>query len=270
LSGLRQLAAVLQTSPESDALLILGQLLDSLPIGFHVNGCTEAFNIEYANDVWERWLEPSRLPVVGKGLAEVFPAAAQTGIVGAMREVCRTGESQHLKNFEFRGLGIVRRGKSSKSSRWDWEIYPLRGPTGGVAHLLNVVMEVTEPTPRKGRPSPAERQAVNRKREQASGVLRIFGFAPGPEDREPVAALSEREQRVADHIALGLTNAGVAGILGLSRTTIATHVAHILFKLGFHSRAQVAAWVAYYRLHPETWPVPRQESLSEAFPTTRL
>ena len=30
----------------------------------------------------------------------------------------------------------------------------------------------------------------------------------------------------------------------LSRPTVASHVAHILTKLGFASRAQIAAWVA--------------------------
>jgi DNA-binding CsgD family transcriptional regulator len=247
-SALHELATVLQASPESDALIILGRLLDSLPIGFHVTDCGDSFRILYGNQVWERWLGPAKLPVVGKTLAEVFPTAAQSGVLEIMREVCSTGEPQHLKSFEFRELGILERGKAGETSRWDWEIYPLSGQGGKVTHLLNVVMDVSEPTPRKGRLSAAERKAVNLQREEASGVLRIFGVAPGPARRKPMESLSPRERQVADLLALGLTNTGAAQALNLSSTTISSHVGHILAKLGFRSRAQVAAWVIESRL----------------------
>jgi DNA-binding CsgD family transcriptional regulator len=223
-------------------LLILGRLLDSLPIGFHVTDCGGAFHIIYGNHAWERWLDPAKLPVVGKAIADVFPTAAQSGVLDIMREVCRTGQPRHLKSFEFRELGVLQRGRVGETSRWDWEIYPLSGPDGEVTHLLNVVMDVTEPAPKKGRPSPAERQVANRKREQASGVLRIFGVAPDPAGRKPSEALSRREQQVADLLALGLTNAEVARGLNLSSATVSSHVGHILSKLGFRSRTQVAAW----------------------------
>jgi len=247
-STLHQLATVLKASPGSDALVILGRLLDSLPIGFHVTACDEAFHVVYGNDVWERWLGPDKLPIVGKALGDVLPTAAQSGVLDTMREVCRTAQSRNLKNFEFRELGIIERGKAGETSRWDWEIYPLSGSRGEVTHLLHVVMDVSEPAPRKGRRSAAERERANRKREQASGVLRIFGVAPGPTGRKPLEALSQREQQVADLLAFGLTNADVARALNLTRATVASHVAHILSKLGFRSRAQVAAWVVEARL----------------------
>lgn len=246
-SALRQLAAVLQASPESDALVILGRLLDSLPIGFHVTDCGGKFRIVYGNLVWERWLPPTKLPVEGKSLAEVFPTAAQSGVLDIMRGVCRTAQAQHLKNFEFRELGRAQRGKPGQTSRWDWEIYPLSGPRGEVTHLLNVVMDVSQP-PKEHRPSAAERQAARRAREHASGVLRIFGIAPGPADRKSPEALSRREKQVADLLAPGLTNSAIAQRLNLSPNTISSHVAHILSKLGFRSRAQVAAWVVEQRL----------------------
>lgn len=56
--------------------------------------------------------------------------------------------------------------------------------------------------------------------------------------------LSSREEIVAALIARGYTNARIAGELTIARATVATHVAHILAKLQFRSRAQVAAWVA--------------------------
>lgn len=247
-SALHQLAAVLQASPESDALVILGQLLDSLPIGFHVTDCGDSFRIVYGNRVWERWLPPTKLPVEGKSLAEVFPTAAQSGVLDLMRSVCSTAQPQHLKNFEFRELGLVQRGKPGETSRWDWEIYPLSGPGGRVTHLLNVVMDVSQLPPKKRRRSAAEQQAASRAREEASGVLRIFGVAPGPADRKSPEVLSRREQQVADLLAPGLTNLEIARRLNLSPSTISSHVAHILSKLGFRSRAQIAAWMVEQRL----------------------
>jgi DNA-binding NarL/FixJ family response regulator len=58
------------------------------------------------------------------------------------------------------------------------------------------------------------------------------------------SALTPREREVAAMIARGLTNRGIADELVISQATVARHVANILTKLGFSSRAQVAAWMA--------------------------
>ncbi|MFE5703450.1 protein kinase [Rhodococcus koreensis] len=55
--------------------------------------------------------------------------------------------------------------------------------------------------------------------------------------------LTKRERQVADLIAEGLTNQAIAGRLVISPRTAQGHVEHILAKLGFTSRTQVAAWV---------------------------
>ncbi|MGR6520297.1 ATP-binding protein (plasmid) [Rhodococcus erythropolis] len=55
--------------------------------------------------------------------------------------------------------------------------------------------------------------------------------------------LTKRERQVADLIAQGLTNQAIADHLVISPRTAQGHVEHILTKLGFTSRAQVAAWV---------------------------
>jgi non-specific serine/threonine protein kinase len=57
------------------------------------------------------------------------------------------------------------------------------------------------------------------------------------------ARLTKRERQVADLIAQGLTNQAIADRLVISPRTAQGHVEHILTKLGFTSRAQVAAWV---------------------------
>jgi DNA-binding CsgD family transcriptional regulator len=61
---------------------------------------------------------------------------------------------------------------------------------------------------------------------------------------EPWAPLTAREFEVARLIAEGRTNGEIAGDLGVTRKTVASHVEHILAKLGVGRRTEVAAWTA--------------------------
>ncbi|MGY5310527.1 protein kinase domain-containing protein [Nocardia gipuzkoensis] len=56
------------------------------------------------------------------------------------------------------------------------------------------------------------------------------------------ATLTKRERQVADLVAEGLTNRAIAARLKIAQRTAQGHVEHILTKLGFTSRAQIAAW----------------------------
>ncbi|WP_063050821.1 protein kinase domain-containing protein [Nocardia arthritidis] len=60
----------------------------------------------------------------------------------------------------------------------------------------------------------------------------------------PSVELTKRERQVADLIAQGLTNKQIAAKLVISQRTADGHVEHILTKLGFTSRTQIAAWTA--------------------------
>ncbi|MDV8071046.1 protein kinase [Rhodococcus sp. IEGM 1366] len=60
----------------------------------------------------------------------------------------------------------------------------------------------------------------------------------------PATELTKRERQVADLVAEGLTNREIADRLVISQRTAQGHVEHILTKLGFVRRAQIAAWVA--------------------------
>jgi pyruvate/2-oxoglutarate dehydrogenase complex dihydrolipoamide acyltransferase (E2) component len=59
--------------------------------------------------------------------------------------------------------------------------------------------------------------------------------------------LTRREREIAELITRGLSNKEIAGTLVISQRTAEGHVEHILTKLGFTSRAQIAAWVAERR-----------------------
>ena len=92
-------------------------------------------------------------------------------------------------------------------------------------------------------------------RRLADQGLRTLGERPWR--RGPTAAggdgsrdLSDREQEVADLVALGATNAEIATRLFLSRKTVEHHVSNALAKLGLHSRAELAAHVGRTEMIP--------------------
>ncbi|MEV4233753.1 helix-turn-helix transcriptional regulator [Nocardia sp. NPDC049737] len=59
-----------------------------------------------------------------------------------------------------------------------------------------------------------------------------------------LATLSPREREVAARVAAGKSNREIATTLVLSERTAQNHVQHILTKLGFANRSQIAAWVS--------------------------
>ena len=135
-----------------------------------------------------------------------------------------------------------------------------RGRPRGVAlHVASGVMEAAQP----GEvlvSGTVKDLVVGSGIEFADRGVRVFSgipgswslFAAGPEQpataAEPVRAgtaieLSKREREVAQLVARGLSNREIADRLYLSERTIDNHVHHILDKLGFDSRVQVATWV---------------------------
>jgi predicted ATPase/DNA-binding CsgD family transcriptional regulator len=70
----------------------------------------------------------------------------------------------------------------------------------------------------------------------------------------PASPLTAREIAVARRIARGLTNKQIAAELVIAEGTADRHVANILGKLGFSSRAQVAAWVVEHGVHRDARP----------------
>ncbi len=69
-----------------------------------------------------------------------------------------------------------------------------------------------------------------------------LALANEPSGPGPRLDLSRREREVVVLVAGGLTNREVAVPLHLSVRTVDVHVDHILTKLGFHTRTQLAAW----------------------------
>ncbi|MBD7996723.1 response regulator transcription factor [Arthrobacter sp. Sa2CUA1] len=70
----------------------------------------------------------------------------------------------------------------------------------------------------------------------AAGAAGAAGAAVAPYSVE----LTGRESEVLDCLGEGLSNVRIASRLGISETTVKTHVSHVLAKLGVESRLQAA------------------------------
>jgi predicted ATPase/DNA-binding CsgD family transcriptional regulator len=100
----------------------------------------------------------------------------------------------------------------------------------------------------------AAAKLVDEGRGLAPGQAIALGLDDKPEDRwrggGPSASLTRREREIAALVATGLTNREIAGQLYLSVRTVEVHVDHILSKLGFRTRTQLAAWIHEEGLAP--------------------
>jgi DNA-binding CsgD family transcriptional regulator len=90
--------------------------------------------------------------------------------------------------------------------------------------------------------------AIGLARSPTSGTRVANGEPGGVGNGKTQAVLSAREREVAALIARGRSNRAIASELVIAEGTAAIHVAHILNKLGFDSRSQIAAWVVENRI----------------------
>jgi DNA-binding NarL/FixJ family response regulator len=92
----------------------------------------------------------------------------------------------------------------------------------------------------------ARGSAMNQAEAIAYALEEPTGPVPGSGARlgEDQPRFTRREQEVAALVARGLSNSQIAAELVISARTVETHVQHIMDKLGFSTRAQIAAWSA--------------------------
>jgi predicted ATPase/DNA-binding CsgD family transcriptional regulator len=86
-----------------------------------------------------------------------------------------------------------------------------------------------------------------RQRGMGLSVAEAAAVARGETATAPASAanpLTRREQEIAALVTMGLANREIAERLVLAKRTVDSHIEHIFAKLGFSSRAQVAAWVS--------------------------
>jgi DNA-binding NarL/FixJ family response regulator len=99
----------------------------------------------------------------------------------------------------------------------------------------------------EGQAMPAE-AAIDYALASRRGTLSPAADASAPVKDRSNSQLSAREHEVAALLAGGLTNRQIAAELVIAERTASTHVAHILDKLSFSTRSQIAAWAAEHGL----------------------
>ena len=82
----------------------------------------------------------------------------------------------------------------------------------------------------------------NLRRRATDLIPPVQPLTPRQAAKQKFGGLTRREREVAAVVAQGLTNQEIADELVISIKTVEAHVTRILSKLGFSSRAQVAAW----------------------------
>ena len=74
-------------------------------------------------------------------------------------------------------------------------------------------------------------------------LLKTFaGSGQRPAPAQPVEALTDREEQILLTVARGHTNTEIAAALHSSLSTVKTHIASLMAKLGVRNRVEVAIW----------------------------
>jgi non-specific serine/threonine protein kinase len=166
-------------------------------------------------DVGDRW-------VIQIGLSGFVGLAAKTGRPRLALRLAGAADAYRAVN-EFSLPGPI----AEMVDRW---LAPLRAKAG---------------------PAAARWLAEGRRMSPEEAVGLALANAPDDASPGPRQALTRREAEVAALVARGLTNRDVAAQLFLSVRTVEVHVDHILTKLGFRTRTQLAAWSYEAGLRPE-------------------
>jgi non-specific serine/threonine protein kinase len=159
--------------------------------------------------------QPGRGPAAGQRRA-----ARLLGAAAALREAIGIPVSP-LERPTFERAGAVARSAGEAAYVTAWA----EGRALSVDQALALALEQTATLPA----APAEAPAAPLAHRSATG---------------PDRPLTAREREVAAQVARGLTNRQIAADLVISERTVDGHVASILAKLGFSTRAQVAVWAA--------------------------
>jgi DNA-binding NarL/FixJ family response regulator len=77
----------------------------------------------------------------------------------------------------------------------------------------------------------------------ATRLLRAFADAgPSRPPRQPFEALTDREEQVLAAVARGRTNGEIADELAITLSTVKSHIASLMGKLGVRNRVEIAMW----------------------------
>ncbi len=205
--------------------------------------------------VGERWYLASALLILGcvefahgdpTAASEHALAAAKIG--SAFGDTTTVGTSARIMGWVAMAGGDHRRG-AVLTGVW----LGIQRRTGLADHLPAVFDDIIEPLHAAARAALGEsgyRAAVAEGADLDLGQAVAFALGTGstkaPAEkaaRDDSHSLTKREQQVAELVAQGMSNKEIAQRLVIAQRTAESHVDHILAKLGFSARAQIATWV---------------------------
>jgi DNA-binding NarL/FixJ family response regulator len=73
-------------------------------------------------------------------------------------------------------------------------------------------------------------------------LLAAFADAGPSPSAQPIEPLTGREEQILASVARGLTNSEIASELHISLSTVKTHIASLMAKLGARNRVEIAMW----------------------------
>ena len=169
---------------------------------------------------WEQLVAAGEEAVARRRHAEHFRAFA-----ARLRPQLQGPRRQHF-------LALATQERANLEAALRWIAHQERGPADGR----------TRDTP-VGQPDAAALEVLDELRLEDESRRRAAAGRPHERGAAYSTALTTRQREVAGLIARGLTNKQIARSLIITEKTVGTHVEDIFNKLGFQSRAQVAAWV---------------------------
>jgi non-specific serine/threonine protein kinase len=136
----------------------------------------------------------------------------------------------------------VRAARLSGAADATWRSIPARSPEPLVPFIDECARQGSAALGAAGWQAEYDR---GRSLDRSDVLVLALGEPPPANRRQPDhLPLTRRQQEVAHLVAQGLTDREVATKLSISIRTAESHVEQILARLGFRSRAQIAAWVA--------------------------
>jgi DNA-binding NarL/FixJ family response regulator len=120
-----------------------------------------------------------------------------------------------------------------------------------LAIAVRVVEDLAEQLPDDPAPSLDGRSLRGVFAERARARMpRLGPPTPARAEKANYAGLTAREREITALVAAGHSNREIAERLVLSERTVETHVSNVFSKLGYNSRAQLAAWAVERGLRP--------------------
>ncbi len=183
------------------------------------------------------------------GLAEVASRSAQSE-----RAAHLFGAVEALRKASAIQLSPLRRAAYERTLRdihaqLDEAAFVAAWKEGGAMRLEHIIAYASGTTDTSVTRTPAPQTNMEEASSNPpSGVLSSRPLSPRRALKQQFGGLTAREREVVRLVAQGKSNRTIADELVVGVSTVEAHITHIFTKLGFSSRAQIAAWAVDKRV----------------------